>query len=157
MTFTTNVKQKGCNDKMKKQVKSGLMTEIWKARYIYLMIIPFVIWLIVFHYIPMAGIVLSFKEYNASEGIWGSAWVGLKHFKRIFATPAAVKSIIITLTLSLQRIIFEFPVPIILAILITEMRGNKVKKVFQTVLTFPHFLSWVTVSAILISLFPRRL
>lgn len=133
--------------------KNDLLMEIWRAKYLYLMLLPFIAWLIIFQYVPMAGIVLAFKEYNAAEGIWGSAWVGLKHFQRIFATPAAMKSIITTVELSFQRIIFEFPVPIIMAILITEMCGNKIKKVFQTILTFPHFLSWVTVSAILISLF----
>lgn len=133
--------------------KSGLAMEIWKARYLYLMIIPFLVWLILFEYVPMAGNILAFKDFKATEGIWGSPWVGLKHFKRIFETPAAVKAIINTIVLSFQRILFEFPVPIILALITTEMRGRKVKKIYQTVLTFPHFLSWVVVSAILISLF----
>lgn len=132
---------------------SRLFMEIWNAKYLYLMLIPFVVWLIMFHYVPLSGIVLAFKEFNAREGIFGSPWVGLKHFERIFSTPAAVKSIITTITLSLQRIIFEFPVPIILALLTTEMRGKRIKKVYQTVLTFPHFLSWVVVSSILISMF----
>lgn len=117
------------------------------------MLIPFFIWLILFEYVPMAGNVLAFKDFKASEGIWGSPWAGLKHFRRIFSTPAAVKAIINTIVLSFQRIIFEFPVPIILALITTEMRGRKIKKIYQTVLTFPHFLSWVVVSAILISLF----
>lgn len=133
--------------------KSRLAHSIWSARYLYLMLIPFFIWLILFEYIPMAGNVLAFKDFKATEGIFGSPWVGLKHFERIFATPAAVKAIINTIVLSLQRILFEFPVPIILALITTEMRGRKVKKIFQTILTFPHFLSWVVVSAILISLF----
>lgn len=137
----------------KERTKSKLMMEIWQARYLYLMLIPFFVWLIMFDYVPMAGNVLAFKDWKATEGIWGSPWVGLKHFKRIFATPDAVKAIINTIVLSLQRILFEFPVPIILALITTEMRGRKVKKIYQTVLTFPHFLSWVVVSAILISLF----
>ena len=132
---------------------SRLFMEIWNAKYLYLMLIPFVASLIMFQYVPMTGIVLAFKEFNAIEGIFGSPWVGLKHFERIFSTPAAVKSIFTTITLSLQRIIFEFPVPIILALITTEMRGKRVKKVYQTVLTFPHFLSWVVVSSILISMF----
>lgn len=127
--------------------------QMWSARYLYLMLIPFFIWLILFEYVPMAGNVLAFKDFKASEGIWGSPWAGLKHFRRIFSTPAAVKAIINTIVLSFQRIIFEFPVPIILALITTEMRGRKIKKIYQTVLTFPHFLSWVVVSAILISLF----
>lgn len=133
--------------------RSKLAMEIWNAKYLYLMLLPFIIWLILFQYVPMSGIVLAFKEFNATEGIFGSPWVGLKHFERIFSTPAAVKSIITTITLSLQRILFEFPVPIILALITTEMRGKRVKKIYQTVLTFPHFLSWVVVSSILISMF----
>lgn len=133
--------------------QNGLLLEIWKAKYLYMLLIPFVVWLIMFSYVPMAGVVLAFKEFNAIDGMFGSPWVGLKHFERIFATPAAVKSIITTVTLSFKRIIFEFPVPIILAIITTEMRGKRVKKIFQTILTFPHFLSWITVSAILISIF----
>lgn len=133
--------------------KSRLASAVWSARYLYLMLIPFLIWLILFEYVPMAGNILAFKDYKATEGIFGSPWAGLKHFQRIFSTPAAIKAIINTVVLSLQRILFEFPVPIILALITTEMRGRKVKKIFQTVLTFPHFLSWVVVSSILISMF----
>ena len=135
------------------QRRNKLALEIWQARYLYLMILPLLVWLLLFEYVPMAGNVLAFKDFKASEGIWGSPWAGLKHFRRIFATPDAVKAIINTVVLSFQRILFEFPVPIILALITTEMRGNRIKKVYQTVLTFPHFLSWVVVSAILISLF----
>lgn len=142
---TTNIKSGGKHN--------TLLTEMWKAKYRYLLLLPFVVWLILFSYVPMAGVVLAFKEFNAVDGMFGSPWVGLKHFERIFSTPAAVKSIITTITLSFQRIIFEFPVPIILAIITTEMRGKKIKKIFQTILTFPHFLSWITVSAILVSIF----
>lgn len=135
------------------RIRSRRMQEIWSARYLYLMLLPFFVWLIMFDYVPMAGNVLAFKDYKATEGIFGSPWAGLKHFQRIFSTPAAIKAIINTIVLSLQRILFEFPVPIILALITTEMRGRKVKKIFQTVLTFPHFLSWVVVSSILISMF----
>ena len=145
-------KKKNEGQKPVKQ-RSRLFMEIWNAKYLYLMLIPFVAWLIMFQYVPMTGIVLAFKEFNAIEGIFGSPGVGLKHFERIFSTPAAVKSIFTTITLSLQRIVFEFPVPIILALITTEMRGKRVKKIYQTVLTFPHFLSWVVVSSILISMF----
>lgn len=133
--------------------KSRLAQEIWSARYLYLMLLPFFVWLILFEYVPMAGNVLAFKDFKATEGIFGSPWAGLKHFRRIFSTPAAIKAIINTIVLSLQRIVFEFPVPIILALITTEMRGRRIKKVYQTILTFPHFLSWVVVSSILISMF----
>lgn len=136
-----------------KNKKRNLWTEIWRARYLYLLLLPFLAWLIVFNYVPMGGIVLAFKDYKARLGIWGSAWVGLKHFRRMFVTPDAVASIKNTLFISLERIIWEFPMPVILAILITEMPGRRIKKLYQTVFTFPHFLSWIVVSTIMTSLF----
>ena len=77
-------KKKNEGQKPVKQ-RSRLFMEIWNAKYLYLMLIPFVAWLIMFPYVPMTGIVLAFKEFNAIEGIFGSPWVGLKHFERIFS------------------------------------------------------------------------
>lgn len=133
--------------------RNVLLSEIWRARYLYLLILPFLAWLIVFHYVPMTGIVMAFEEYKARLGIFRSPWVGMKHFRRIFATPEAVTSIKNTLVISFWRIVWGFPFPIILAIMITEMPGTRVKKFFQTVFTFPHFLSWVVVGSVMISLF----
>lgn len=129
--------------------KNKKMQAIWKARYIYILLAAYFVWLLIFHYGPMYGLLLAFKKYNAKLGIWGSEWVGLDNLKRIFVTPIAMKAIWNTLTISVRRIIFQFPFPIILAILITEMRGRRLKKVYQTIFTFPHFLSWVVVGAIL--------
>lgn len=129
--------------------KNKKMQAIWKARYIYILLAAYFVWLLIFHYGPMYGLLLAFKKYNAKLGIWGSEWVGLDNLKRIFVTPVAMKAIWNTLTISVRRIIFQFPFPIILAILITEMRGRRLKKVYQTIFTFPHFLSWVVVGAIL--------
>ncbi|MBP3384042.1 MAG: sugar ABC transporter permease [Firmicutes bacterium] len=133
--------------------KKTILSEIWSARYLYLLLLPFLAWLIVFHYVPMGDIVMAFKDYKARLGIFGSPWVGLKHFERIFVTPDAIESIKNTLSISAGRIIWEFPLPIVLAIMITEMPGTKVKKVYQTIFTFPHFLSWIVVSSIMTSLF----
>lgn len=132
-----------------KNKKKSIWMEMWHSRYIYLMLLPFFVWLIIFHYGPMYGILLAFKKYNARRGIWGSDWVGLDNFRRIFITPMAVSSIRNTVLISLGRLIIQFPSPIVLAILINEMRGKRLKKVYQTIFTFPHFLSWVVVSAIL--------
>lgn len=136
-----------------KRKKKSLLREVWKARYIYLLLLPFLAWLLVFNYIPMGGIVLAFKDYKARLGIWGSPWVGLKHFERIFITPDAIGAIKNTLQISLGRILWCFPMPIILAIMITEMPGKKMKKLYQTIYTFPHFISWVVVSVIVVNLF----
>lgn len=86
---------------------------------------------------------------DARLGIWGSPWVGLANFERMFISPDAIRAIRNTLVISLGRLMFQFPVPILLALLINEMSGTKLKRVYQTVLTFPHFLSWVIVAAIL--------
>lgn len=136
--------------------KRKLSAQLWRARYLYLMLIPFLFWLILFHYVPMGGIILAFKEYKARLGILGSEWVGLANFRRIFITKDAMRAITNTFEISFSRILWEFPVPIFLAILITEMPGRRVKKLYQTVFTFPHFLSWIVVSAMITSLFSNR-
>ena len=123
--------------------------DIWEARYLYLMLIPGIVYFAVFHYAPMSGVILAFKKYNARLGIWGSQWVGMDNFVRIFKTPAAMEAIRNTFEINLARLVFQFPAPIILALLINEMRGTKLKRVYQTIYTFPHFLSWVIVSTIL--------
>ena len=133
--------------------KSPLSNRIWKARYIYLMLLPGIVYFALFKYGPMYGLVLALKKYYARMGIMGSPWIGLDNFRRLFITAAAKRAIINTLVISFERLIFQFPIPIALAILIDEMPAGKTKKIYQTVYTFPHFLSWVVVGTILTSLF----
>ena len=132
--------------------KSSLWFSIWQARYIYLLLLPMAVWLLIFHYVPMSGLILAFKKYRIGS-LWSGEWIGLNNFKRLFATPQAIESIKITIILSIQRIIFEFFPPIILAILLSEMRGKRLKKMYQTVFTFPHFLSWVVIAGMINNLF----
>ena len=103
----------------------SLARRIWDARWLYLLILPGVLYFVVWHYMPMEGILLAFKKYNARLGIWDSEWVGLKNFKRIFITPAAIKAILNTLRVSLSRLVIEFPAPIILALLLNEVVGKR--------------------------------
>ena len=128
--------------------RKPLRIRIWDARYLYLLLLPGILYFAIFHYGPMSGLVLAFKKFNARMG---SPWVGMKNFQRIFATPAAMTAIRNTFEINLSRLIFQFPVAIILALLLNEMRGRKLKRVYQTVYTFPHFLSWITVSSILMN------
>ncbi|MCM1188049.1 MAG: ABC transporter permease subunit [bacterium] len=127
--------------------------DVWEARFIYLILLPGLLYFLIFQYGPMGGLVLAFKKFNAQLGIWGSKWVGMQNFQRIFATPAAITAIKNTFEINLSRLVFQFPVGVILAIFLSEMRGTRVKRIFQTVFTFPHFLSWITVSAILTDFF----
>lgn len=137
---------------MKLRIKR-LGLAIWNARYIYLMLIPGMLFFIFFHYMPMNGVVLAFKKFNARLGIWGSPSVGWANFERIFSTPAAITAIRNTFEINISRLIFQFPAAIILALLINEMRGKYLRRVYQTIFTFPHFLSWVVVSTILSNFF----
>lgn len=137
---------------LRHEAQSTLAQRIWDARYIYLLLLPGIVYFAVMRYGPMYGLVLAFKKYSAHLGILGSQWVGMKNFERIFITPAALKALQNTIEISLGRLVFEFPVPIILALMLNEMRGGKAKKIYQTIFTFPHFLSWVVVGTMLINL-----
>ncbi|MCF6409983.1 ABC transporter permease [Pseudalkalibacillus salsuginis] len=122
--------------------------KIWKQRFLFLLLLPGLVYFIVYKYIPMFGLVIAFKDYNPFQGIWESEWVGLKHFKNIFATPDVLQVIWNTLNISFLQILFAFPVPIILALMLNELRGNFYKRIIQSIIYLPHFLSWVIVVGI---------
>lgn len=129
------------------------MAPIQKNKYLFLLLAPVIIWYTVFAYGPMYGIQLAFKDYFIRDGIWGSPWVGLKHFEYLFtASPDFWKIIKNTLIISFYHIIFGFPAPIILALLFNELRFSFFKKVAQTISYLPHFLSWIVIGGILIAL-----
>lgn len=116
---------------------------------IYLIILLPLAWYFTFAYMPMAGLQLAFKKYMPRRGIWGSPFTGLTNFKNVFVDPAFMRSIGRTLSINLLRLVFVFPFPIMLALLLNELGGKRYKRVLQTIMTFPNFLSWVIVSSIL--------
>lgn len=128
-----------------------LIQSVWKSRSIYLLILPGIIWYIIFTYYPISGLSLAFKQYRANLGIFGSPWVGLENYVYVFRDPRFFSSIKTTLIINLSRMLFSFPFPILLSLILNEVRVGRYKKVLQTVYTFPHFLSWVLVSGILIN------
>jgi putative aldouronate transport system permease protein len=132
-----------------KSLGNSLMKEIVRNKFFYILIIPAVIYYIVFAYVPMYGIQLAFKEFDYSKGILGSPWIGLTNFIDVFSDPDFKTAFINTLTIGLGRIVFEFPVPILVALMINEISRKRLKKLYQTVFTFPHFLSWIVISGIL--------
>ena len=138
-------------DAMPLKKKRNIMAELYANRYLYMLMLPAVILYIIFNYVPMYGITLAFKEYNAALGIMGSPWVGFSNFKSLFTDSYFWYVLWNTIKINFGRIIFEFPVPIILAIAFSELRGKKRKKLLQTVYTFPHFISWVILSGIIIN------
>ncbi|MGN0747941.1 MAG: ABC transporter permease [Aristaeellaceae bacterium] len=136
--------------------KVRLSRRIWNARYIYLFLLPGLAVLTVFRYGSMPGVLLAFKKYRATLGIWGSEWVGLTHFQRLFNTPNAVSAVWTTLEISLGRLLLCFPAPILLALLINEMPLRRTGRVYQVIYTFPHFLSWVIVAGMIRTLFKNN-
>ena len=136
--------------------KNRLGMRLWKSRYIYLFLLPGILYFLIFCYRPMAGLVLAFKKYNAGLGVWGSPWVGLDNFRRLFITPLAKQAIRTTIVICCGRLAIEFIFPILLALMLNEMPGRKLKRVYQTVFTFPHFLSWIIIARILQDLFANN-
>lgn len=126
-------------------------SQIWKNRMIYTLLIPGLVWLVLFAYMPMGGLSLAFKHFKANLGIWGSPWVGWENFEYVFRDPAFADAVWRTLAINIAKLIIQFPFPIILALLLNELRMNRYKKAMQTVFTFPHFLSWIVVSGVVIN------
>jgi len=127
-----------------------IFKELIRNKYIYLMLIPVVLYYIIFHYIPMYGVVIAFKNFNARKGILGSDWVGLKHFEAFIGNyyfPTLIRN---TIFISLYGIIFGFPAPIIFALLLNEIENIKFKKLTQTITYMPHFLSLVVVCGMIV-------
>lgn len=113
-----------------------------------LMFLPVVVYFIVFKYIPMGGIVIAFKNYKISKGIWGSAWCGLKNFRQAFATLTLTRSVRNTLIISGLKLLFGFPAPILLALMLNEVTHKRYQRVIQTISYLPHFLSWVVLAGL---------
>jgi putative aldouronate transport system permease protein len=122
------------------------------AKQVLLIALPGLLFLFLFKYIPMAGNIIAFKNYNLFQGIWGSPWAGMEHFVRMFTFPDFQKVFVNSLRLGVYSIVFGFPAPLILALLINEVRLSWFKRSLQTVLYLPHFLSWVIVGGIFINL-----
>ena len=132
---------------------NNTLKQVLKYKNMYILFIPCFIYLIIFNYVPMFGIVLAFKDYSIKGGIFGSEWVGLENFKELFSTPDFFKVTWNTLKISFYKLIFGFPLPIIISLLLNELRSMRFKKTIQTIIFLPHFISWVILSGIIFSIF----
>ena len=140
---------------LQRKTKHSVMNKILYHKYIYILFLPTVVLLFLFAYLPMYGIILAFKDFNFAKGIMGSPWTtmyGFQHFYDLWTDTGFMKSFWNTLIISFGRFIFEFPVPIVLALLINEIRNKKYKSICQTIFTFPNFLSWVVVMGVFYNL-----
>ncbi|MNO52078.1 putative multiple-sugar transport system permease YteP [compost metagenome] len=132
----------------KADTKKSLLSNMWKFRALYVIAIPGILYFIIFKYVPLAGSVIAFQNYNIFKGFTGSEWVGLEHFRTMFQYQDFGRILSNTILLGLYDLLFAFPAPILLALLLNEIRLVFYKRFLQTVVYMPHFLSWVIVSGI---------
>ncbi|TLS38388.1 ABC transporter permease [Pseudalkalibacillus caeni] len=123
-----------------------------KNRYLYFMLIPVLLWYLIFMYVPMYGLILAFQDYNFSAGYFGSEFVGMENLKILLNDPSFRNAFVNTLVINFYRIVFGFPLPVIFALLLNEVYHMKIKKIIQTVTYLPHFISWIVLAGILNSL-----
>lgn len=130
---------------------SGLRRVFRRDRYLYLIIALPVVYYLIFHYLPMYGIVIAFKDYQVARGIAGSRWVGLRYFREFLFDPYSWQLIRNTVLLRVYTIVFGFPAPIILALLLNEIRRTRFKRFVQTTSYLPHFISLVVVAGMVVN------
>jgi putative aldouronate transport system permease protein len=134
-------------------VSSVLWLRVKRYRFIYLLVMPGFLYFVLFKYVPMWGILLAFKDYNPFQGFWKSPWVGLEHFQVFFSKNDFWILFRNTIMISLLNLVFFFPLPIALSILLNEVRKEGFKRVIQSVVYLPHFMSWVVVASFTVLLF----
>ena len=135
-----------------KEKKESFLPYLKRHKWMYLLMLPGVIYLIIFKYVPMGGLIISFQNYSPYLGILGSEWVGLEHFKNFFMNPDFKMLLVNTFSISIMNLIFFFPMPIILALLLNEVKNRFLKKSIQTMIYVPHFISMVIVASLTFTL-----
>lgn len=131
--------------------RTGLVQNLVRDKYLYLLLAPGIIYFVVFCYIPMWGITIAFKDFNMFKGYFASPWVGFDNFVKLFQGVDFAEKFSNTLIISSLKLLFGFPAPIILALLLNELTSLKFKKTVQTILYLPHFISWVVLAGIIVS------
>jgi putative aldouronate transport system permease protein len=129
-----------------------LKADIRKDWDLYLLLVPGIIFVLLFKYTPMYGIIIAFKDFNIFDGMAAGPWVGMHNFEKLFSSSDFLNVFKNTLVISIMKIIFLFPLPILTALLMNELKGILFKRSIQTIVYLPHFLSWVIVSGLFIDL-----
>ena len=138
---------------LRKAKREFNITSIRKDVWLYILLTPGVLHFIIFKYLPMWGVLIAFQDYNAYLGFLGSPWVGFKHFIDFFSNPDFTRLLSNTLLISLYNLAFGFPAPVIMALLLNEIRSQWYKRSIQTLVYIPHFISWVIIASLTYSLF----
>ena len=136
--------------------KSSVWSKIWKHRWLYVLLLPGVAYFVIFVYVPMLGNVMALQNYNPFLGFFKSPWVGLKHFQRLFTSRDLGRVALNTIVLSGLQIGLTFPAPIVLALMLNEVRNALYKRAIQTIIYLPHFISWVILIGIWYLVFGSR-
>ncbi|GAA0376267.1 ABC transporter permease [Bacillus horti] len=131
---------------------SATLRSMWKYKALYMIALPGIIYFLLFKYVPLLGSVIAFQNYNIFQGIFDSPWVGLDQFKKMFLYPEFGRILKNTLLINAYDILFAFSAPIILALMLNEVRKVLAKRLIQTIVYMPHFLSWVIISGIFIGI-----
>ncbi|MBU3191013.1 sugar ABC transporter permease [Clostridium bowmanii] len=147
LTKSNNINNSIQHKKSKVKMEK-VLSAIRRDRFLYLLALPGILFFIVFKYYPMYGLVIAFQDYSPFLGILNSPWVGFEHFIRLFTHAEFGLLLRNTLAISFLNIALFFPVPIVIAILLNEIKGKKYKSIIQTAIYFPHFLSWVIIAGI---------
>jgi putative aldouronate transport system permease protein len=136
-------------------LRKRLATDLRRNRYIYLMLSPVVAYYLLFHYGPMYGAIIAFKDFSPAQGILGSPWIGLQNFQDFFSSVYLIRLLRNTLAINVLDILLGFPAPIVLALLLNEVTSSRFKRMVQTITYLPHFMSLVVVVGILIDFLAR--
>lgn len=128
------------------------IAKVWKYRFLYLLLLPGLIYFIVYKYFPMFGLIIAFKDYSAFQGFMDSPWVGLRHFRTIFDSPDMVRIFFNTLYLNALQLLFAFPAGIVLALMLNEVKNSLFRRTVQSIVYLPHFVSWIVVVSIALTI-----
>jgi putative aldouronate transport system permease protein len=146
---TSNLNKKTVGASRLKQVWSGIARD----KFLYVLALPGLLYFLIFKYVPMWGIIISFQNYSPYQGMSGSPWVGLEHFQRFFSNPDFFMLFRNTLAINILSLVLFFPLPIMLSLMLNEVRNMAYKKIVQSIVYLPHFLSWVIIVGITFLLF----
>ena len=136
--------------------ENHLLVRIWNCRWLYVMLLPVLLYYIIFKYVPMYGITMAFKDYNVFKGVFESPWCGFDVFQKIFDNKNFWLVVRNTLSLNLLTLAVSFPLTIVVSLMLNEIMSAKFKKVTQSILYLPHFVSWVVVAGIATNLFSQQ-
>jgi putative aldouronate transport system permease protein len=135
--------------------RETVLRDLKRNRHVYFMLVPVLLYYVVFHYLPMYGVIIAFQDFNPIRGVFGSKWVGLQNFQDFFSSVYFGRLIFNTIAINVLDLVFGFPAPIVLALLINELRWNPFKRLVQTVTYLPHFISVVVVVGMLVDFLAR--